>query len=279
MAPDGAESSDPPVPQEPGATDALARWRQLASEILEGLPPEDALAAALAAGFGSELDPARYREIRARSVDGAATTRLFIGAGRRDGADRKAVVEFVKDLAGIPDRLVGGVEVYDAFSFVTVPFDRAERVLAEARKSAGGPTVKLAFPKEGERPRRTARTPGSDGAEPRRSSRKGFSPPDRTRGRRTNSRSGSQIEFRPDYAGVAVLDLYEAFEHAPLRLRQGSDEAAIVLGRLLFRRKGAAQGFGLSPASLPLGLPEGRRPPAPRPGLSGSRGAGRCPAP
>jgi ATP-dependent RNA helicase DeaD len=131
------------------STVALERWRRLASELLETLSPEDALAAALSAGYGPELDPNKYREIKTGLVD--SLSRIFIGFGRRDGADRRAVADFVKDLAGIPDRLIEGVEVYDAFSFVNVPFESAEKIIAEARKSGKGPVVKLAFPKDGGR--------------------------------------------------------------------------------------------------------------------------------
>lgn len=170
----------------------LERWRRLAREITESMGAEDALAAALAAGYGAELDPKRYEDIHTDSVDGTATTRLFIGSGRKDGTDRRAIVTFVKDLTGLPDRLVGGAEVYEGFSFVTVPFEAAEKIIAEARKSGKGPIVKIAFPKEGEAPRRGR--PGfhrSPGREAGKGGRGGdFNPPNRTRAHRTNSRSG-----------------------------------------------------------------------------------------
>ena len=166
------------------------RWLELASEISEGLSPLDALAAALAAGYAAELDPGRYGDVRTDFLDKEATTRLFVGAGRRDGADRKAIAVFVKDLAGLPDRLVGGVEVYDAFSFVTVPFEAAERIIAEARKSGKGPVIKIAFPKDSSPARRgppayRKSQSGDRGAR----GRGGFNPPGRTRGHRTSNRS------------------------------------------------------------------------------------------
>lgn len=186
---DGGKSRESGEPEPSSAS--LERWRSLAREIAEGLDPLDALSAALAAGYADELDPGRYGDIRTDFLDKEATTRLFIGAGRRDGADRKAIADFVKDLAGLPDRLVGGVEVYDAFSFVTVPFEAAERIIAEARKSGKGPIVKMAFPKDGAPVRRGPPAyrkfqPGDRDVRGRGS----FSPPGRTRGRRTSTRSG-----------------------------------------------------------------------------------------
>lgn len=166
------------------------RWKSLARELSEGLDPLDALAAALAAAYSDELDPGRYGDVRTDFLDREATTRLFIGIGRRDRADRRAIASYVRDLTGLPDRLVGGVEVYDSFSFVTVPFEAAERTIAEARKSGTGPVVKMAFPKDGPAPRRGAPGPRTPTGDRGSRDRGGFSPPGRTRGRRTSTRSG-----------------------------------------------------------------------------------------
>jgi len=129
------------------AKDAAALWRGMADELLGRLDAREALAAALQEAFGSELDPARYRAIAEVSVDAAATARLFIGAGKRDKATPRGLASLVRKLTGLPDRLVGGIEVYENFSFVTVPFEAAERVIAEARRSGGLPVVRLATPR------------------------------------------------------------------------------------------------------------------------------------
>jgi len=122
-------------------------WLELADEILVKAEPRAALSAALFEAFGAEIDPARYRKIESYSVDAAATARLFIGSGKRDKATPTRLAELVKRLSGLPDRLVGGIEIYENFSFVTVPFEAAERVFAEARRQGGVPTVRYATPK------------------------------------------------------------------------------------------------------------------------------------
>ncbi len=53
----------------------------------------------------------------------------------------------------MPDRLIGGIEIYENFSFVTVPFEAAEKVLAEARTQGGLPAVRYATPKAWDAPR------------------------------------------------------------------------------------------------------------------------------
>lgn len=126
-------------------------WRDLADEILAKAPPSDALAAALFEAFGSEIDPARYRRIEECSVDAAATARLFVGVGKRDRATPKGLASLVKRISGLPDRLIGGIEIYENFSFLTVPFEAAEKVITEARRSGGLPPVRLATPKGGDK--------------------------------------------------------------------------------------------------------------------------------
>ena len=123
-----------------------AFWK-LADELLETLSPREALAALAAAAYAADLDPRRYGEVRDVSVDSAATARLYIGIGRRDGVWPKDVAEVVKKLTGLPDRLVDDIEVLDRFSFASVPFEAAERALAEARKNRGAPFVRIAGPK------------------------------------------------------------------------------------------------------------------------------------
>jgi ATP-dependent RNA helicase DeaD len=126
---------------------AAELWAEMADSLLERLGPREALAATLQEAFGAELDPARYRDIAEVSVDATATARLFIGAGKRDRATPRALASLVKRLSGLPDRLIGGIEVYESFSFLTVPFDAAERVIAEARRSGGMPAVRMATPR------------------------------------------------------------------------------------------------------------------------------------
>ena len=143
--------------------DATKLWRELADEILEKAVPGEALAAALFEAFGNEIDPARYRQIQECSVDAAATARLFVGMGKRDKATPRGLAALVKRISGLPDKLIGGIEIYENFSFLTVPFAAAEKVIAEARRSGGLPPVRLATPKGGDS--------GPQGAGPRITSR------------------------------------------------------------------------------------------------------------
>jgi ATP-dependent RNA helicase DeaD len=124
-------------------------WLELADEILAAAEPREALSAALFEAFGEEIDPTRYKKIESYSVDAAATARLFIGSGKRDKATPARIASLLKNLSGLPDKLIGGIEIYENFSFVTIPFEAAEKVFAEARRQGGFPAVRYATPKTG----------------------------------------------------------------------------------------------------------------------------------
>jgi ATP-dependent RNA helicase DeaD len=128
-------------------TEKAAIWLEVAKEILATNSPEEALAASLAEGFAETLDPARYRDLVEVSVDGAGTSRLFVSVGRRDKIDARALVTIIKKLSNLSDRAIESVEVYDTFSFVTVPYKAAESIIEKARASGGFPHVRKAAPK------------------------------------------------------------------------------------------------------------------------------------
>jgi len=127
-------------------------WITLADEILAATEARVALASCLSLAFAGTLDPARYGQIPevepeerpGRLVDQAGQTRLFVSAGRRSGIDRKNLASMIRRVSGLPDRLIDGIQVFDAFSLVTVPFDAAERIIRESRGSQGIPRMRVA---------------------------------------------------------------------------------------------------------------------------------------
>lgn len=131
--------------QEPGA-DTL--WRSFAEDLLSKLSPEEALSAALAEGFASQLNPDKYREITEVSVDDTGITRLYVGEGRKDGLTPRALVTKIKRISGLADRQIGSVEVYDTFSFISVPYREAEKIISLSRGRGGMPKVQIADPRE-----------------------------------------------------------------------------------------------------------------------------------
>ncbi len=104
-------------------------YRQMARELLAENDPEQALAAVLKYTFQDELDPNNYNEIRNGFRKIRGKTRLFIARGRKDGMTKRKLVDFIKQKAGINDHKIDDAQVFDNFSFISVPFPEAERIL------------------------------------------------------------------------------------------------------------------------------------------------------
>ncbi|RUL88406.1 DEAD/DEAH box helicase [Tautonia sociabilis] len=66
---------------------------------------------------------------------GSGVARLFIGAGREAGVRPGDLVGAIANEAGISGRLIGAIEIADRFSFVEVPEDVADEVVAALRAS------------------------------------------------------------------------------------------------------------------------------------------------
>ena len=73
------------------------------------------------------------REVEMETAGAAATeagmTRLFLNLGRRDGIRPMDVVGAIANEAKIPGKSIGQIEIMDAYTFVDVPEDVADRVV------------------------------------------------------------------------------------------------------------------------------------------------------
>jgi ATP-dependent RNA helicase DeaD len=149
-------------------------WVALADEILAGTEARVALASCLSLAFAGSLDPQRYSEISVlerderpgRLVDQAGQTRLFVSAGRQNGLDRKGLAAMIRRVSGLPDRLIDGIQVFEAFSLVTVPFDAAERIIRESQSARNVPRMRVAK-EDGDGRFRSRTAPPRGGPKPR----------------------------------------------------------------------------------------------------------------
>jgi ATP-dependent RNA helicase DeaD len=64
-----------------------------------------------------------------------ATTRLYIGAGRRAGVRPADLVGAIANEAGVPARALGAIEIADAFSLIEVPEEMADGIITAMRRA------------------------------------------------------------------------------------------------------------------------------------------------
>ena len=67
-------------------------------------------------------------------ADQEGRTRLYIAKGRSSDYTKKSLVDFIVKNAGTSTKLIDDVEVFDNFSFITVPFAEAEHIIAKLKQ-------------------------------------------------------------------------------------------------------------------------------------------------
>ena len=120
--------------------DDLSYFKELAASINEKIDDHTALAALLKYSFSDELDIKNYTEIKDISSKNAALenmngkTRLFITMGKLDNMTPKKLVELIEKTSGVRGHLISNVDIFNAYSFVTVSFSEAEVILESFKK-------------------------------------------------------------------------------------------------------------------------------------------------
>lgn len=130
----------------------------IAEQLLEDKSPEVLVAALLDHFYKDELDASKYqsiatgkqerREREPRREENNGFTRLFIARGRKDGLDKRVLVNYLIEQVGAEDRDLQDVTVREEFSFVSAPLQVAERILQTFGESGpeGKPIVTRAKP-------------------------------------------------------------------------------------------------------------------------------------
>ena len=113
-------------------------FKSLAKELLAGEDPVDIVAALLKNSYEDELDENSYNEINAAPLEKTGKVRLFVALGRKNDMTPKKLVELVNRKTRIDERKLKNVEVYDNFSFMSVPFREAEEIIEAFKQDKRG---------------------------------------------------------------------------------------------------------------------------------------------
>lgn len=115
----------------------FGEFMNLADDILELYDPRNALAACLKYSLKEKLDENQYSEISEVSMDTKGKTRLFVAQGRKDGMTPKKLVTLIMDEIKISSNSIKDIDVFENFSFLSVPFEEAEMLVQIFDKKAG----------------------------------------------------------------------------------------------------------------------------------------------
>lgn len=115
--------------EEIALTEISKEFYELAEEILGNLEPQIALASVLKYTFKDELNVENYNEIRDSYPQIKGKTRLFVAKGKKDNLSKKDLVDFICQSSNVDPRKIQDVQLFEIFSFVTVPFQEAEKII------------------------------------------------------------------------------------------------------------------------------------------------------
>ncbi len=119
----------------------------LVGELFSVYEPEEVAAAALSMVAGN-LNVEDIKETKGssggRGGAGSGMTKLFLTIGRKDKIKVGDMVRTISEKSKIPGRNIGNIALYDKFSFVEVPSDVADQVIASINDMMmGGKKIKV----------------------------------------------------------------------------------------------------------------------------------------
>ncbi|GAG19944.1 unnamed protein product, partial [marine sediment metagenome] len=104
------------------------------------------LAAILNYCFEEELNPNSYGEIKedgakGKQLDQQGKARLFVALGKKDKINARKLVELIMSRVSVKSRHISEIQVMDKFSFITVPFDKAEKIVVSFKEKGQRPLI------------------------------------------------------------------------------------------------------------------------------------------
>ncbi|MFH1352977.1 MAG: DEAD/DEAH box helicase [bacterium] len=121
-----------------------AKYYNWSKELLEDNKPTEILAAILNYCFEEELNPDAYGEVRevgskGKQLDQQGKARLFVALGKKDNINARKLVDLIMSRVSIKSQHIRDVQVMENFSFINVPFEKAEEIIASFKKTGQKP--------------------------------------------------------------------------------------------------------------------------------------------
>ncbi len=105
-----------------------------AKRLLADKNPTEILAAILNYCFEEDLNPDAYGEIKTiggkgKPLDKQGKARLFVALGKKDKINARKLVQLIMSRVPVKSKHISDIQIMDKFSFMTVPFDKAEKIV------------------------------------------------------------------------------------------------------------------------------------------------------
>ncbi|MCK4250487.1 DEAD/DEAH box helicase [candidate division WOR-3 bacterium] len=142
------------------------KYHNWAKNLLQDNNPTEILAAILNYCFDEELNPDVYGEIKevgakGKKLDQQGKARLFVALGKKDKINAKKLIKLIISKVLVKPQHIRDIQIMDKFSFITVPFEKAEKIVVSFKKGGKKPLISHAKKGKGkkgkQRKRRTRR--------------------------------------------------------------------------------------------------------------------------
>jgi ATP-dependent RNA helicase DeaD len=160
---------------------AYLEWAKSIIENNSEKTVEDIMASILKLSYGKDLDESNYQKIKIledrnknintdrdkretrENIPLNGKTRLFIAKGSVANIDSSSLIEFISKKVKLPKDIIEDIDIHENFSFITVPFKDAEKILEAFGdvKSGSKPLIEEANQKP--RGRERVRVRGKEG--------------------------------------------------------------------------------------------------------------------
>jgi len=122
------------------------KYHKWAKKLLKDYNPTEILAAILDYCFEEELNPDAYGEIeevgaRGKQLDKHGKARLFVAIGKKDKINAKKLVELISSRVSLKPKQISDIQIMPKFSFITVPFEKAEKIVVSFKKKGKKPMI------------------------------------------------------------------------------------------------------------------------------------------
>ena len=123
-----------------------AKYYSWAKKLIGDNNPTEILAAMLNYCFEEELNPDAYGEIKevgakGKQLDQQGKARLFVALGRKDKINARKLVDLISSRVSVKSRHISDIQVMDRFSFITVPFEKAEKIVVSFKEKGKKPLI------------------------------------------------------------------------------------------------------------------------------------------
>jgi len=132
------------------------KYHNWAKNLLQDNNPTEILAAILNYCFDEELNPDVYGEIKevgvkGKQLDQQGKARLFVALGKKDKINAKKLVKLIISKVSVEPKYIRDIQIMDKFSFITVPFKKAEKIVVSFKKGGQKPLISHAKKKTGKK--------------------------------------------------------------------------------------------------------------------------------